>query len=245
LHALDTETAAFYEGTAAEGKPYAIESKFRPDSCEYVLIVNVRRQPPDRLGLLLGDFVHNLRSALDHLVCQLSLLEGPTDCSDTQYPICFNKGRFNQLKGNWLKGVSARHRAAIEKTQPYHGRRPESHPLAVLDWLDRIDKHRVLHPSFGVFVDPGQAGAEALVFLPNADAGAILCHKIAKTRRIESKAEIAVLKLAPFGPEPKVEMRGNLTFDPAFSERWIRGQELPQILKVVKELVEFFAPDFS
>lgn len=244
LRVLDAETARFYEGTAAEGKPYVVESEFRPDSSEYVFTVKTKREPPLRLGILLGDFAHNLRSALDHLVCQLALLNAPTDCSTTQFPICFKPVRFNELTGNWLKGVSTRHRAAIEKAQPYESRKPEDHALAILDWVDRVDKHRAVHPAFGFFVDPGRAGAEALRFEPNDAAGAIRRREIANGRRIEGEADIAILKLAPLGPDPRVEMYGELAFQPAFGERWLSGRALEPVAAYVAWLVESFAGDF-
>jgi hypothetical protein len=245
LHVLDAETAAFYEGTAAEGKPFVVESEFRPDSSEYVFSIEVEREPPLRLGLLLGDFAHNLRSALDHLVCQLALLNGESDCSTTQFPICPTPSRFKELAGNWLQGISARHRAAIEKTQPYESRKPEDHALAILDWVDRIDKHRAVHPAFGFMVDPGEVGAGALRFQPNADAGVIRQREIANGRRIEGKTKIAILKLAPLGPDPKVQMHGHLSFQPAFGERWLSGRALEPVANYVAWVIESFAPDFS
>lgn len=245
LRVLDTETARFYEETATEGKPYVVESEFRPESSEYVFFINPKREPPLRLGILLGDFAHNLRSALDHLICQLALLNGPTDCSTTQFPICCKPTRFNELAGNWLKGVSTRHRAAIEEAQPYESGEPEKHALAILDWVDRIDKHRSVHPAFGFFIDPGRAGAKALHFEPNDAAGAIRWRKIANGRRIERKTDIATLKLAPLGPEPEVKMGGELAFQPAFGERWLSGSALEPVAVYVSHLVESFALDFN
>lgn len=244
LRLLDSETAAFYEGTAAEGKPYVVESEFRPDSSEYVFYVNPKREPPLRLGILLGDFAHNLRSALDHLVCQLALLNGPTDCSTTQFPICFTESRFKEVAGNWLKGVAPRHRAAIKRAQPYECGEPEKHALAILDWVDRIDKHRSVHPAFGFFVDPGREAARALYFEPNTAAGTIRRREVANGRRIERKTDIAILKLAPLGTDPKVEMSGKLQFQPAFGKRWLSGGALEPVAVYVSHLVESFAPDF-
>lgn len=245
LRVLDAETAAFYEGTGTDGKPYVVESEFRPESSEYVFSINPKEEPPLRLGILLGDFAHNLRSALDHLICQLALLNGPTDCSTTQFPICFDgPARFKELAGNWLKGVSPLHRAAIEKAQPYECRKPEDHALAILDWVDRIDKHRAVHPAFGFFVDPGEAGARALRFETNDAAGGIRWREIANGRRVIGKTDIVILKLAPLGTEPKVEMYGELAFEPAFGERWLSGRALEPVAAYVSHLVESFAADF-
>jgi hypothetical protein len=244
LRVLDAEATAFYEGTAAEGKPYVIRSEFRPDSSEYVFTIQVEREPPPRLGLLLGDFAHNLRSALDHLVCQLALLKGPTDCSTTQFPICGRSQEFRNREGDWLKGVASGHRTTIENIQPYKSRSPSDHALAILSWLDNIDKHRVVHPAFGCFMNPGEHGAAALRFVPNADAGTIRYRKIANGRRIVGDTDIVVLKLAPLGPNPKVDMYGDLAFEPAFGERWLRGHALEPLAVHVAQLVESFAPDF-
>src|SRR4051812_8089914 len=42
---------------------------------------------PLRLCVIVGDLVHNLRSALDHLVWQLVLLEGRTPGGHNRFPI--------------------------------------------------------------------------------------------------------------------------------------------------------------
>lgn len=243
LAVLDADTAAFYEGTAAEGKPYEIRSEFRPDSSEYVFFIKVAREPPLRFGLLLGDFAHSLRCALDHLVCQLALLAG-ADCKTTQFPICSNPGEFRKREGNWLKGIDSRHRAAIEQAQPYNSGAPDRHALTILNWIDNVDKHRAVHPAFGYFFDPGRRGAAELRFVPNQAAGVIRYRKVANGRRVVGDTDIAVCKLAPVGPDPKVDMYGELAFEPAFGERWLGGHALEPISLHVAALTEKFAADF-
>jgi hypothetical protein len=42
----------------------------------YMFRVHTAAEPPTRIGLLIGDCLHNLRSGLDHLVWQLILQSG-------------------------------------------------------------------------------------------------------------------------------------------------------------------------
>ena len=95
LAKLDAEIQAFYAGSVDEGQPYEVRSEFRPDTSEYVFWIEVVREPPAALGLILGDFAHNVRAALDHLVCQLARLDNPSDpCGSTQFPITMSHERW-------------------------------------------------------------------------------------------------------------------------------------------------------
>jgi hypothetical protein len=101
-------------------------------------------QPPREWGLILGDCVHNLRSALDHMVWDLVILNGETPDGNTEFPIYWNQTRY-ELKGEAarkLRGVSSAAASVIEEAQPYHGPRPKHVPLWALNELDIADKHR-------------------------------------------------------------------------------------------------------
>ena len=58
--------------------PFAYRQEEHPQadgSVEYELYAVIREPPPRELALIIGDVVHNLRSALDHLVYTLSSRE--------------------------------------------------------------------------------------------------------------------------------------------------------------------------
>lgn len=131
--------------------------------------------------MLLGDYLHNVRSALDHLVCQLALLDGAPGCETTQFPITSSHGNYVSQEPRWLRGVSPGHRADLERLQPYHaGARMNDHLLMILDEFSNVDKHRVVHPAFGYFL-----GFEDVPHgFPNADAGTIRWNRIATGRRV-------------------------------------------------------------
>jgi hypothetical protein len=107
------------------------------------------------LGLVLGDFVHNSRGALDHVVFRLArnhLNRDPTESESRsiQFPIYKDPGAFaNSAVLGFVCGSAG---AAMEQMQPYHAADSNKHPLAVLHWLSNRDKHRLVTPSFFVSV---------------------------------------------------------------------------------------------
>ena len=57
-----------------------------PNTGDQVFKFRVRAPIPVDLSLVIGDAVHNLRSALDHLAWQLVLANGQTPTTQTAYP---------------------------------------------------------------------------------------------------------------------------------------------------------------
>jgi len=60
---------------------------------------------PERLGVLLGDWAHNLRSALDHLMWQLVILYGGTPNRRTQFPIFQRKRDYDKRAPAMIGGT--------------------------------------------------------------------------------------------------------------------------------------------
>ena len=71
-----------------DGPPHRVQGAFDAASCTYVVTGEIVRPMSDplMLAVLLGDAVHNLRSALDHLIWQLVLL-------NTGKPVAGKRGR--------------------------------------------------------------------------------------------------------------------------------------------------------
>jgi hypothetical protein len=103
---------------------------------------------PLHLGVIVGDFLHNLRCVLDHLVWQLVELNGAKPGKHNQFPIFDTPKAYKEKAGRYLRGVHPDHEALIETFQPYHlDGDPSYHYLAVLRNLSDIDKHRFVHPA--------------------------------------------------------------------------------------------------
>jgi hypothetical protein len=122
----------------------------------------VKAGPPARLGVLAGDAVQNMRTALDHCVYWLAesaLGELTREVeSKLMFPIVGNENSrgvpadgaqifADVLRRQQLYGVPEKARDFIEAEQPYHWPEPNAyryHVLWVLHDLNRIDKHRRL-----------------------------------------------------------------------------------------------------
>jgi hypothetical protein len=114
--------------------------------------------PVNVIGAAIGDIVHNLRSALDHLAWQLAILAGNNPPPEnTEYPVFKDEAQYRPKNiklgkppppGSGLfkvRGLAADDHALIESLQPYktHVINPASAPLWVLHDLANIDKHRI------------------------------------------------------------------------------------------------------
>lgn len=113
------------------------------------LIFNVKAHLPDsRMSLILGDFIHNLRTCLNHMTGQLAMIDGHDvlERSSLEFPIFIDRSAYKKDEdrkiGKYIKNTEVL--GAIEALQPYHDNNPKNHPLWLLSELDNIDKHRTL-----------------------------------------------------------------------------------------------------
>lgn len=112
--------------------------------------------PQIRWGLMLGDFVSNLRAALDHLVCQLVALNNGKVHSRHQFPIVNSDPEFEGLTkkppkatNKWrgqLDSLDATQVAMIQAVQPYKPTMGMP-SLATLNRFSNEAKHRLIHSS--------------------------------------------------------------------------------------------------
>jgi hypothetical protein len=210
-------------GAFIEGDPYelAYEADYQPFDRyanqhigETLVVVNLRvvRHPPSiEWGLLIGDAAHNLRSALDHGIWTITTLtSGPAPegrlrgndrWRDVSFPIILNSADWHSgLKKLWgLKDPTL-----IQGLQPFETgpKTPEREPLAVLEELWKIDKHRHLN-LVGTYVWPPQrVGQIPPIPLRALQGAGNVATKVIKKRAsgpIDGDAELARVVLA--GPQ--------------------------------------------
>jgi hypothetical protein len=112
------------------------------------------RQTPDpEWSAIIGDCVHNLRTALDYLATQLVRVSGHTPNQKTMFPVMSRRPPsqsglrriFGRKAGRVLVhgGVRDDILQVVDSVQPYHGSRLGRH-LWRLRELDVVDKHRQL-----------------------------------------------------------------------------------------------------
>lgn len=110
--------------------------------------------PDPSLSVLVGDCVHDMRSALDHIMCALWILSGKRDCEGTAgFPMYTGADHYKTARKSLVKSFTTsellKALALIDKAQPTAPSMvvssPKEHPLAILNKLSNVDKHRHLN----------------------------------------------------------------------------------------------------
>jgi hypothetical protein len=141
LHTLQTRGEAFGKEYGDPGFRCVIE----PNSQRTEILVKIDQEiviPDVEWGIIIGDAVHCLRSALDQLAA--GLRADPPD-GRTRFPICTEKKQWLVGYPGMLWSVPAKYVAVFDAAQPYHrGNRANEHPLAMLNALWNLDKHHAI-----------------------------------------------------------------------------------------------------
>jgi hypothetical protein len=160
-------------------------------------------------ALLVGDTIHNLRSALDHLVCQLAILNGkPVSCCEkTFFPICLTPDDFKKAERLVEPLIDPVAFSDIRDLQPYitakiAGMPADASNLWIVHKLDIIDKHRIL-------VIAGKFFRTTDFQVSLNDGPAITVQVDPVWRPLEDGTHIATVDMTPFAPiaNPKNKVR--------------------------------------
>ncbi len=234
LETLHTAVQAFLWRNAYDSR---VELDAQAD--ELVVLAIVREQPPREWGALLGDLIHNLRSALDHLAIALVQRADPSaKTSTTAFPIFeTDPGGPNASKRDkdvWkkmVKGMSAEHLAAVRGVQPFNTPIPEGlvNTLTVIRNLSNADKHRVLIPIGGV------AGGRVMLEPLKLDGWQLNVALVddVPVRQLEHDAEIARFGLTRLVPDPDmdVDVRGSFGVSVTLDEHVPPGSGIDVVLR--------------
>jgi hypothetical protein len=236
LQALHAEISPFLK---SEPKPYRFVSKVDVETSRYVLLVVIERKPPIEWSLIAGDFVQNLRAALDHLVWQLVRANGLRPTGGNAFPLFDQappKKRSHPERLKWDRMLRGVHPAAvrlIEICQPYNGADgPSRHVLAALRKLSNEDKHRTLIPAFSaVEARPDRMNLEVVgvrdVRAP-IEGGKVHTGYALKSYDLVLETAVEIT-----GPNPEVKLEGNLPLDIGFGWKPVPLQGFVQMCKAV------------
>jgi hypothetical protein len=212
LNALRAEIPVFFDRD-----PYSFAECLDCEAGEYGLRIEIREPIPLMWSVIVGDYVHNLRSALDHLAWQLVLVSGGTPNARTAFPIFTSEPSNGRARTAWDAMTAGMHDAIIEtlrEVQPYaRADRASEHGLAILAALSNADKHRLPVARFSAIAahDPGSLGLLPLRGVEILDA------KIATGIPLEDGDQFAWAKVRCTGPNPEIEVKGPLPMHVAFS----------------------------
>jgi hypothetical protein len=159
LDSLNNDIRTFHES-----KPYLVHPKYNPQTRLLTLTAHIQKPLPKHWGIQVGEIVHNLRSALDHLVWELVIHHtgSPPTSNKTQFPIFETEKGYRDRSGPNIAGVSPEAATLIESLQPFATGKDgdprasiQRQPLWLLHELSNFDKHRTLH-----LVDVAIAGVD-------------------------------------------------------------------------------------
>lgn len=237
LDTLKAETDAWLRS-----KPYRLSDDVDVQTGEKLLMAELTEPVPTRFSAIVGDFVHNMRSALDNLVYDLADAHTGVgnltqrQIKDLAFPMWNKPPKADEERAR-IGPLKPEARAFIKEAQP-HTRGDES--SAYLPWilhdLSVKDKHRfphlgVLHPERISFFKPGTSGF-------------IVAESTWGT--LEGRAEIARYSSSD-GNHAVVDMNNPPTFFVGFgegSEDSVRGKPVVAVLREMERYVsnEIVAP---
>ncbi len=210
-------------------------------------------QPPPKWGPLVGDLIHNLRSALDQLVWQLVIDNDERPGRHNSFPVYAEEGE-------WVRDVEARDPrrgkgplhglapcdfARIKSLQPYHwtatGHDPRNDDLAILARLSNIDKHQTIVAGFLFVNEPGSVVVHSEVPMVVEESWALS----PPGKMLHPGTEIARVRVRKAVPgdrvKVKVDVEAKLTL--GFGrpgDLIIRKSRFSQIMRKVEEVVSGF-----
>ncbi len=131
--------------------------------------LHIHDAPLTEWGSIVGDAVHNLRCALDHVVYYLARRNGYDPAmSRTAFPVVRNRRDYFKLRRQQsgprqsfrdiaLFGLTDVQKEVVDAWQPFQplpddltaGERQVPHPLLVISELDNVDKHREINVAYG------------------------------------------------------------------------------------------------
>jgi hypothetical protein len=217
-HHLNTLNAKALEWR--EGKTHRYVSDIDRESGKQFVYIRFPEPVPAELRLIIGDCLHNLRSALDNLAYELAVrhhgsspLPEPFD-RRSEFPIFGDRPMDERERRNKIGCIHPRAQAIIKRLQPHNrGDMFASDPLWKLHQLSNMDKHRVPHVA--------QVAVRSVIDVPEIPGvpGTLTIH----LGSYEDGAEIATYtpRTSAFaeGFDPKVHMDPLLTFGIAFGQR--------------------------
>lgn len=213
-------------GSFPEADLVQLSAKLDPESGYHIF--RVATTPDERLlrvGVVLGDVVHNLRSALDYLFWALScrylgVAKTQRMYKQVQFPIEDGSQGLANKRVHFNK-IPQSHWAIIDDAQPYQRPNPPNLALGMLRDLSNRDKHQALNPTLlrpqlTHFYDRTLAARATTDFVfPNAGRYAL------GGNHLEIGTEVVRVGL-PEEVDAEVEMAGYIAPDVLLPEgRWI------------------------
>lgn len=259
LKAIDAGLEVF---TSGEADPAAFRGEVHPDNENlFRWVVHWVNEPDLKLAAIVGEFAHDLRSSLDHLVFELSFLgTGGTPPGITNgFPCCYRRtGKHgwdsSRVQSEKLAGLRPEHRALIYKAQPCYRRhetpknpartrrRRKRHQLADLEGLWNEDKHRMVVPLYFI---PFDLKGVLVGFDRCEGSGELSMNLAALGAPLKPETEVFTLPIHVIDANPQVHMEISVACVPSFANGLPALKAFDDICEWVESLLRFFQPIFE
>jgi len=219
------------------GELFPLRQEFNREQGVFIVSIERVKKLPQEWGLIVGDAVHNLRCALDHLAWQLALrhFDGvePPDrgiIKQIQFPVVVDKK-------DWVTHINRKHMVVtdadkLEEFQPFNlspDRRAKGHRNALEDiagfgGVDNVDKHRTIHLTYTL--------VERVAWMDNwnyrdctplddgTGPGAGHIKFMLSDNPPKPGDEVYRVTVVPDGPNPQMDFKSSLTGYIAIREGW-------------------------
>lgn len=115
------EAATFIE-SYLDKKPFVVSYKRDPNTRRLVYFVSSVQEPDPQLSGMVGDALHNLRSALDHIAYQLVLIgTGKAPSRRVYFPIWDSQAKYEAEGRSQIDGARPEAVTAVDAIKPYKG----------------------------------------------------------------------------------------------------------------------------
>lgn len=216
FNSLYTEIRAFLE---SDPRPYGFDPEIDAEASKALWRLRVVKEPPMEWSTIAGDYLQNLRAALDHLIWVLVKANGCEPTGGNAFPI-FNvkppDKTSNGERRKWNRQVYGLHPSVLrflDLCQPYKGPdRPSTHVLAGLRTLSNEDKHRTLLPAFIAIGERKQSKLRGMttrgIEKPNLETLQVRAGRPLKEHDVVIEMPVVIN-----GPNPEVELKADLPLD--------------------------------
>lgn len=256
------ETLRAKIGLAGHPDPKVIplRRKFEPEYAAVVYRIDRVIRVGDDWGLIVGDAVHNMRSALDHLAWALAVRHfngvAPTNrkiVGDIQFPVFADEKQWPTHR--FLKHMDPADVAKLERFQPFklssvarfllRMQRPGviPHPLEGLAAMSNSDKHRVIQVLYILALSGHLTVTKFTDCRPSTDEGEPLDIRVtppAQSPRVGE--EVFRVRVIPTGPNPDVDLQAYVSAYVAVGEQWDVLEALEAFGRAVEAVLNAFEP---
>ena len=194
-------------------EPYTFVLTHNGEGHHTLRVVQQEPTPPE-MSVCIGEWLYNLRCALDYAVYDAAICESGEDPPPgegvLQFPIYFDPAQYRNNEYR-LKPLSEQHRAILEAVQPYRHDDPDTSALGWLHKLARIDRHRTLHLTTAYVAD-----LNPVVGVP--EQCTVEFGEMRKRCVLDGEAEIGDFTVSPWQDGWEVEVNPRTGLDPELAD---------------------------